>query len=78
LLVGRLVVALGLLLCIKWFILASCSVFGGKKRQKFQGRERKLTELESFFFFTPYLWIAVFIAPLVFSFHDVFVLFSPI
>lgn len=71
-LVGALVVVLGLLLCGRWFIFASCGVFGGKKRKKCQGGKRKLTELESFFFFTPYLWIAVFIAHLVVSFHDFF------
>jgi hypothetical protein len=34
-----------------------------------------LAELEFFFFFTLYLWTVAFVAPLMLSFHDFFILF---
>jgi hypothetical protein len=38
--------------------------------------ERTIEELISFFFHSLYSWSAAFLAPLVFSFNDFFVLFS--
>jgi hypothetical protein len=43
--------------------------------QNFKDRELMLEDLKSFFF--PYTWIAVFLAPLVTSFKDFLVIFSP-
>jgi len=45
--------------------------------RRFEDHERSLAELESFFFFTLYTWIAVFVAPWEHSFLNSFVLFSP-
>jgi hypothetical protein len=44
--------------------------------RNFKDRELMLEDLKSFFFF-PYTWIAVFLAPLVTSFKDFLVIFSP-
>jgi hypothetical protein len=44
--------------------------------RNFEDRERMLEELESFFY-TLFLWTTAFISPLVLSYHDFLVLFSP-
>jgi len=38
--------------------------------RSFENREGTLEEIKSLFFNTLYLWIAAFVSPLVFSYHD--------
>jgi hypothetical protein len=42
--------------------------------RSFENREGTLEEIKSLFFNTLYLWIAAFVYPLVFSYHDFLVL----
>jgi hypothetical protein len=42
----------------------------------FENKERTIEELITFFFFSLFSWTAMFLAPLVISFNDFFVLFS--
>jgi hypothetical protein len=43
----------------------------------FEDYEKTLKEIKSLFFNTLYLWTAVFVSPLVISYHDFLVLFAP-
>jgi hypothetical protein len=45
--------------------------------RSFEDREKTLEELKSLIFYTLYLWTAAFISPLVISYHNFLVLFSP-
>ena len=45
--------------------------------KNFENHERTLEELNSLFFYTLYLWTIAFVFPLVISYHDFIVLFSP-
>jgi hypothetical protein len=42
-----------------------------------EDRERTLEKIKYFFFKTLFLWTAAFISPLMISYHDFLVLFSP-
>jgi hypothetical protein len=45
--------------------------------RNFEDSERTLEELESFFFYTLFLWTTAFISPLVLNYYDFLILFSP-
>jgi hypothetical protein len=45
--------------------------------RNFENYERTLEELESFFFYTVFLWRDAFISSLVLSYHNFFCYFSP-
>jgi hypothetical protein len=61
-----------------WKTVSSCLLWClWRKRTNisFEDRERTLVKLKSFFFNTLYIWAVAFVAPLVLSFLDFFVLF---
>jgi hypothetical protein len=45
--------------------------------RSFENRKRTLEELKSLFFSTLYFWTTIFVSPLLISYHDFSVLFSP-
>jgi hypothetical protein len=65
---------------VVWKIVPSCLLWGLWREINdisFKDRERSSAELESFFFFTVFTWMAAFVAPWELSFHNFLVLFSP-
>jgi hypothetical protein len=71
-----------------WSLLKCCRVengyslpyvehVDGKNDRNFKNQEKTLEELAFFFFFCLFSWTAACLAPLVISFTDFFVLFSP-
>jgi hypothetical protein len=65
---------------VVWKIVPSCLLWGLWREINdisFKDRERSLAELESFFIFTVFTWMAAFVAPWELSFHNFLVLFSP-
>ena len=57
--------------CLLWYLWRE------KNDTSFEDHERTLEEFKSSFFYTLYLWTTTFVSPLVISYHDFLVLFSP-
>jgi len=70
------VVTLGVLLCGRWFILTFCGACGGNEMIDISRTKKGRLRSSLLFFFSLFSWTAMFLAPLVISFNDFFVLFS--
>jgi hypothetical protein len=65
---------------VVWKMMSLCLLWCLQKEmndRNFEDRERTLEELESFFFYTLFIWKTVFISPLVLRYHDFLIHFSP-
>jgi hypothetical protein len=63
-----------------WKMVSSCllwCLWREMNDRSFENRKRTLEELKSLFFSTLYFWTTIFVSPLLISYHDFSVLFSP-
>jgi hypothetical protein len=64
---------------VMWKMVPSCllwSLWREQNDRNFEDQERTLEEHNTFFFYSLFSWIAVYLAPLVIRFNDFLVLFS--